>query len=189
VGDGAVMRAQQPPLQQRGDLVDVRQQLGRRLALSLEKGDTVPVPVAPHGVVARPAVRVDVAARLDAVLHEAERARSRSIGERGLEELFNPSLSGCAQPNALRWQQQMVEGNATLALVCPAQDYKASAELELRLGQGEAVLGLGAAAFTAASFVFPALAPAAGAYMIATATLHAYLAFVVRPCQHGLACP
>jgi hypothetical protein len=112
------------------------------------------------------------------------------ILSRGLEELFNPSLSsGCAQPNALVWQQQIVQGDATLALVCPAQDCKALAELELRLGQGEVILAAGALGFTIASSFFPGFTLAAGAYGAAALTVHAYLAFVVRPCQQGLACP
>ena len=52
----AVMRAEQPALQQRHDLMDVRQQLRRGSGLPLEKRDLVLVAVTPQRLVVEPPV-------------------------------------------------------------------------------------------------------------------------------------
>lgn len=75
----AVMGAEQPPLEQRDDLMDVGQQLRGRFSLTLEKRDATPVPVPPQRLIAKPAVRVHQAAGFDGVLDEAGQARSRRI--------------------------------------------------------------------------------------------------------------
>jgi hypothetical protein len=45
VGRSAMVGAEQPPLEQGDDLVDVRHELGRRLGLAVEKGDTTLIAV------------------------------------------------------------------------------------------------------------------------------------------------
>jgi len=74
MGYGSVMRAEQPSLQERHNLVDVREQLRRRPGLPFEKCDPVLVAVTSKRLVAEPAVGVDPAPGFNRVLHERHQA-------------------------------------------------------------------------------------------------------------------
>ena len=76
---GALMGAQQPPLEQGRDEMNARQQLVRRLGVLGQVRNPVPVAVRLHAVVARPAIRVHLTARLDDVVDESLEALRRRV--------------------------------------------------------------------------------------------------------------
>ena len=89
VSDGAMVRAQQPSLEQRHDLMNVWHELRRGCGLALEKRDPMLVAVTAQGDVSQPAVRVDKTARFDDVLRKSHQACRRRI--------WNPSQANLAE--------------------------------------------------------------------------------------------
>src|SRR3990172_1629162 len=80
VGHRAMVRAEQPPLQERDDPVDMRQKLRGRLGLSLEKRDPMTVAVTSQRLVTHPPVGMDEAAGLHRLLNKGHQARPGRIG-------------------------------------------------------------------------------------------------------------
>ena len=74
-----MMGAQQPPLEQGRDEMNVRQQLVRRLGMLGEVRNPVPVAVRLHALVAQPAIRVHLTAGLDVVVDEVLEAVRRRV--------------------------------------------------------------------------------------------------------------
>ena len=75
----AVMGAEQPALQERHDLMDVRQELRGRPGLPLEERDPVPVAVAPQRLVAEPPVGGHATPGGNGRLNEGHQAPRRRI--------------------------------------------------------------------------------------------------------------
>jgi len=74
VRDGPLMGSQQPALQQRGNPVDTRHQLGGILPPPAQSGDLTRVAFAVQTGVTLPTIGVNRAARFDTVLHEGMKA-------------------------------------------------------------------------------------------------------------------
>ncbi len=79
MGDGPMMRPEEPPFEQGHDEMHVWHEWRRRLGLPLEVGHPMPVAQSSQGVVPRPPVGMHVASRLDGVLDEGGQAGSRGI--------------------------------------------------------------------------------------------------------------
>jgi hypothetical protein len=79
VADRALVRAEDPALDQRGDAMDVRQNHVRRVAAGRHVGDHVREAVTADVDVALPAIGVDLGAAGDTVEHE--------VGQRGLADV------------------------------------------------------------------------------------------------------
>jgi hypothetical protein len=79
--DGALVGAEQPALEQRGDPVDTRHDHVRRVACMRDRGRVVDVASAAEPVVAAVVVGVDDRARLDRLLDRGEQALVADVGD------------------------------------------------------------------------------------------------------------
>src|SRR5436309_6842404 len=92
VSHRAVMRTEQPSLQERHDLMDVWHQLRRRPGVALKERDPALVALAPQRLVPKPSVGVHQTPRLDGVLHERHQGLAGGVWNAAQSDATESSL-------------------------------------------------------------------------------------------------